>query len=142
VDCTRHPEPHKVWPVRVTSHAFGPNRPCRDLYLSPDHAIHVGDVLIPVKHLLNGSTVAQVQRDSVTYYHVELTRHSVLLAEGLPAESYLDTGDRSNFANGGGPIRLHPDFATREWEANGCAPLVVTGPAFDAARTWLMALAA
>jgi collagen type I/II/III/V/XI/XXIV/XXVII alpha len=142
VDCTRHPEPHKVWPVRVASHAFGPNRPCRDLYLSPDHAVHVDGVLIPVKHLLNGSTVAQVQRDSVTYYHVELTRHSVLLAEGLPAESYLDTGDRSNFANGAGPIRLHPDFATREWEANGCAPLVVTGPAFDAARTWLMAMAA
>ncbi len=142
VDCTRHPQPHKVWPVRVSAHAFGPNRPCRDLYLSPDHAVHVGDVLIPVKHLLNGSTVAQVQCSAVTYHHVELTRHSVLLAEGLPAESYLDTGDRSNFANCPGPIKLHPDFATREWEANGCAPLVVTGPALDAARRWLMAMAA
>lgn len=98
--------------------------------------------MIPVKHLLNGSTVAQVQCAAVTYHHVELTRHSVLLAEGLPAESYLDTGDRSNFANCPGPIKLHPDFATREWEANGCAPLVVTGPALDAARRWLMAMAA
>jgi collagen type I/II/III/V/XI/XXIV/XXVII alpha len=142
VDCTRHPEPRKVWPLRVTAHAFGPNRPSRDLYLSPDHAIYIGDVLIPVKHLLNGSTVAQVRRDSVTYYHVELPRHSVLLAEGLPAESYLDTGDRLNFADGAGPTRLHPDFSTRQWEANGCAPLVVTGPALDAARRWLMAMAA
>ena len=127
VDCTRHPEPRKVWPLRVTAHAFGPNRPSRDLYLSPDHAIYIGDVLIPVKHLLNGSTVAQVARGLATYYHVELPRHSVLLAEGLPAESYLDTGDRFNFADGAGSQRgCNPDFSTRQWEANGCAPLVVT----------------
>ena len=41
----------------------------------------------PVKHLINGVTVAQVPVDEVTYYHVELPRHSVLLAQGLPAES-------------------------------------------------------
>jgi len=51
--------------------------------------------------------------DEVTYYHVELDDHDLLLAEGLPVESYLDTGDRSNFENGGGPIALHPDFSTR-----------------------------
>ncbi len=78
----------------------------------------------------------------MTYYHVELPAHGVLLAEGLPAESYLDTGDRTNFANGGGPIALHPDFASRVWEAEGCAPLVVTGPVLDATRRWVNALSA
>jgi uncharacterized repeat protein (TIGR03803 family) len=136
VDCARHPEPHKVWPVRVSAHAFGANRPCRDLYLSPDHAVYVGDALIPVKHLVNGTSIRQVPRDEVTYHHVELPRHSVLLAEGLAAESYLDTGDRSNFANNAGPVALYPDFASRAWDAAGCAPLVVTGPALDAARRW------
>ncbi len=29
-----------------------------------------------------------------SYYHVELPHHDVLLAQGLPAESYLDTGNR------------------------------------------------
>ncbi|HEY6433582.1 MAG TPA: Hint domain-containing protein, partial [Acetobacteraceae bacterium] len=61
------------------------------------------------------------------YFHVELERHAVLLAEGLAAESYLDTGDRSSFSNGGGAVRLYPDFASLRWEAQGCAPLVVTG---------------
>ena len=134
VDCARHPKPRQVWPVRVASGAFGPGRPHTDLYLSPDHAIYVNAVLIPVKHLVNGSTIAQVPVDQATYYHIELPRHDVLLAQGLPAESYLDTGDRANFANGGGPVRLFPDFSARVWEAHGCAPPVVTGPALEAAR--------
>jgi hypothetical protein len=70
----------------------------------------------------------------VTYFHVELARHDVLLAEGLPAESYLETGQRANYANGGTVVRQFPDFAARAWDALGCAPLVVTGPALDAAR--------
>lgn len=49
VDCARQPEPHKVRPVRVSAHAFGEGRPCRDLWLSPDHALYVDGVLIPVK---------------------------------------------------------------------------------------------
>ena len=141
VDCARHPAPRKVWPVRVSAGAFGPCRPQRDLWLSPDHALFVNDVLIPVKHLINGTTIAQVAVEEITYYHVELPQHAVILAEGLPAESYLDTGDRKNFANGGGPIKLYPDFSTRTWEAEGCAPLVVTGPQLEAARQWVNGLA-
>jgi T5SS/PEP-CTERM-associated repeat protein len=141
VDCARHPEPHKVWPVRVAAHAFGPNRPERHVYLSPDHGLYIDNMLIPVKHLINGTSIAQVQRDTVTYHHIELPQHAVLLAEGLPAESYLDTGDRPNFANSSGPSALYPDFASRVWEAKGCAPVVVTGPAVEAARRWIDSLA-
>ena len=142
VQCARHPQPERVWPVRIAAGAFGANRPYRDLWLSPDHAVFIGDVLIPVKRLINGTSIAQVPVDEVTYYHVELPRHAVILAEGLPAESYLDTGDRSNFANGGGgPIALYPDFSSRIWDAEGCAPLVITGPQLNAARRWVNGLA-
>jgi len=134
VDCARHPDPRKVWPVRVAAGAIGPGQPHTDLYLSPDHAIYIDDVLIPVKRLINGSTVAQVPVDQVAYYHVELPRHDVLLAQGLPAESYLDTGGRCNFANGGVPVRLHADFSVQMWEACGYAPLIVAGEALDNAR--------
>jgi T5SS/PEP-CTERM-associated repeat protein len=142
IDCARHPDPRKVWPVRIAAGAFGPNRPCRDLFLSPDHAVHLASVLIPIKHLINRTTIAQMPRDTVTYYHIELPEHSVLLAENLPAESYLDIGDRSQFANGGGAITLHPDFSARVWEARGCLPLIVTGPELDGVRRWINALAA
>jgi collagen type I alpha len=134
VDCARHPDPKKVWPVRVSAGAFGPARPHTDLFLSSDHAVYIEDVLIPIKHLINGTTIVQVPTQRVTYHHIELAQHDVLLAEGLPAESFLDMRDGSNYANRPGPVRLYPDFSARMWEAFGCARLVVTGPEFSAAR--------
>jgi hypothetical protein len=139
VDCRRHSEPAKVWPVRVSAHAFGPRTPGRDLLLSPDHAVFVDNVLIPIKHLINGKTIVQEKWEAVTYYHVELAEHDVLLAEGLPAESYLENSDRSVFDNAGGVIALYPDFGVRRWEAFGCAPLVLTGATLDAVATRLNA---
>jgi hypothetical protein len=87
-----------------------------------------------VRFLVNGTTIAQLKVERVTYYHVELPRHDVLLAQGLEVESYLDVKDRSDFANGPGPVKLYPDFSTRMWEAYGCAPLVAVGPELDTAR--------
>ena len=143
VNCRAHPRPEKVWPVVVSAGAFGPGLPVRDLVMSPDHAVYVNAVLIPVKLLANGTTIQQVPADTVTYYHVELPAHDVLLAEGLPAKSYLDVDDRSSFTNGGGPVALHPDFAARRWElrweAEACAPFYVVGPAVEAARAMLAA---
>jgi hypothetical protein len=139
INCSRHRDPRKVWPVRVRAGAFAPGAngeslPGRDLWLSPDHAVFVNDVLIPVRHLINGITIEQVPRDRVTYYHIELDHHDIVLAEGLPAESYLDTGDRLKFANGGGLVTLHPEFSVRVWEALGCAPLIVTGHELETTR--------
>jgi hypothetical protein len=127
--------------VRVAAGAFGENVPVRDLYLSPDHAVFVNDVLVPVKLLVNGTSIAQTKRDHVRYFHVELQRHDMILAEGLAVESYLDTGDRANFGRSGETIRLFPDFATRlapvttlVWETRGAAPLVMAGEQLTAAR--------
>ncbi len=47
---------------------------------------------------------------SVTYWHVELDAHDILLAEGLPAESYLDWGDRPFFTEGSDHALHNPDF--------------------------------
>jgi hypothetical protein len=142
IDCARHPHPRKVWPVRVAAGAFGPGRPHTDLFLSPDHAIYLNEVLIPIKHLINGTSIAQIPTDHVTYYHIELPRHDVLLAEGLPAESFLDLRDGAHYADRPGPTRLYPDFAARMWEAFGCARLIVTGPELTAARALVVLHAA
>jgi hypothetical protein len=134
VDCRSHPKPDEVWPVRIRRDTFGVGVPCRDLFLSPDHAIFAEAVLIPIKYLINGDTIRQVKRKSVTYFHLELPAHDVLLADGLAAESYLDTGDRRGFANGGRVVSLFPSFSSLTREAYGYAPLVVTGPPLDAVR--------
>ncbi len=104
--------------------AFAEDVTSRDRWLSPDQAVFVDAVLIPVKHLINGTTIVQEPVDEVTYYHVELDRHDVLLAEDLPAESYLDTGNRALFANGGDAVVLHPTFEVpKTWSGDAAAPL-------------------
>ncbi|MCX7382164.1 MAG: Hint domain-containing protein [Alphaproteobacteria bacterium] len=142
VDCTRHPQPTEVRPVRVIAGAFGPGMPLADLLLSPDHAVHADGVLIPVRYLLNGRSVRQEAASLVTYYHIELPAHDVLLAEGLPCESYLDTGNRSAFANGGPAMQLHPDLASGIWSTRACAPMAIGGPVVTEVRRRLLARAA
>jgi hypothetical protein len=141
VDCRRHPSPRDVWPVRVAAGAFAPGRPRRDLKLSPDHALFIDGVLIPVRYLVNGATIRREKVASVEYWHVELPRHAVLLAEGLPAESYLDTGNRHAFANGGETVMAHPvfdrDATLAIWARDACARLALDGPKVARARARL-----
>jgi hypothetical protein len=137
IDCRRHEKPEYVWPVRVRAGAFGAGLPRRDLWLSPDHAVFVAGVLIPVKYLTNGTSIDQVPVAGITYCHLELPRHAIVLAEGLPAESWLDIGGRPD---SGDAIRLLPDFLAPRpnpamlWEARGCAPLIVAGQKLAEAR--------
>ena len=133
IDCGAHPDPRAVWPVRVRAGAFGPSTPSRDLLLSPDHAVFAGGALIPVRYLIDGDAIAQVEREAISYWHVELDAHDAILAEGLSCESYLDTGQRAAFA-GGAVTALHPDFSSLERDGKGFAPLVVSGPALEAVR--------
>lgn len=129
IDLTAHPRPETVAPVRIQRGAFADAMPHTDLLLSPDHAVFANGKLICVRQLVNGTTIRQEQDwTSVEYFHVELDTHAILLAEGLPAESYLDTGNRGFFANSNEPLVLHPDltdetdYPTRE--AGSCAPFV------------------
>ena len=136
----RHPRPWDIDPVRIAPNAFAENQPRECLSLSPDHAVFVDGVLVPIRLLLNGGSIAQHPVASITYHHIELERHAVLLAEGLPCESYLDTGNRT--ALGPGPVMaLHPDFARCIWDTQACAELLLKGPRLADIRRRLLARA-
>lgn len=146
VDCRRHPRPERVLPIRIAAGAFAPDVPSNDLLLSPNHAIYIGDVLIPAYCLRNDVTVMQLDRDRIDYFHLELPDHDVVLAEGLPVETYLECGNRHSFANGGGSTMLFAEFdgdhvAGDTWELSGYAQLVLRGAEVEAARTRLAARA-
>ncbi|MGI4794583.1 MAG: Hint domain-containing protein [Janthinobacterium lividum] len=133
VDCRRHPTPEQVRPVRVRAHSFGEGLPARDLVLSPEHALFLDGHLVPVHALVDGVSVVQEAWERVTYHHVELDRHDVLLAEGLAAESYLDTGNRAQFANA--PlVDMHPAVGAGRMAVQACAPLLLAGPRLEALR--------
>jgi hypothetical protein len=89
--------------------------PRRDLYLTHGHAIHFDGVLIPVEHLVNHRSILWDNTARVVeYYHLELDDHEVLFAEGAPAESYYDAGNRARFHSerpGSGAGDARPTFA-------------------------------
>ena len=81
-----------VAPIKVCRSALAPNVPHRDLYLSPSHALYLDGVLVCVGGLVNDRSIvrcAKGELDQVSYFHLELEGHHVILAEGAPAKSLL-----------------------------------------------------
>jgi hypothetical protein len=84
------------------------------------------DVLIPVEFLVNHRSILWDDRaQEVALYHVELASHDVLVANGAPAESYRDDGNRWLFRNANSGWGLPPRAA--------CAPVLTGGSVVDAA---------
>jgi len=89
--------------VRIAAGALGEGLPRRDLVLTGDHALLLEGVLVNAGALVNGTTIARVPRGALpsrfTVYHVETAAHDIILAEGVPAETYMDAKGRARFDN-------------------------------------------
>jgi hypothetical protein len=97
-------DPREINPICITAGALGDNVPARDLWVSGDHAIGIDGYLVNAGALVNGSTiyqVAQMPMDGFVYYHIETDAHELLLADGCPAESFLDYAAEDAFENSG-----------------------------------------
>ena len=104
-------DPLRVLPIRIKCGALGDNIPCRDLLVSPDHALLVDGVLIQAAALVNGISIAREVDVPPTfiYYHLELDDHSLVLAENTPAETFIDNIDRAAFDNWHEYEALYPE---------------------------------
>ena len=97
-----------------------------------------GGYLVPIMCLINGTTIERVAVDEVTYWHIEIDEHDILLAEGLPAESYIDLGSRPWFAGASGEL-YNPDMALPDMPGR-CRPVAIEGPVVEAERRRLDAV--
>jgi hypothetical protein len=92
-----------VMPIRVAAFAFDDHSPRSDLYLSPLHCVFFNEALIPVKYLVNGTSIAPgapSDMSAIEYYHVDVDTHEVLYAEGALVESFFDgESQREYFSN-------------------------------------------
>lgn len=91
--------PEKELPILIARDALAPGRPVRDLVVSPQHKVllsagtapraPLSGSLAPAKGLTGLPGVRQMKgKREVTYYHVLLDRHAILISEGLPTESF------------------------------------------------------
>jgi O-antigen biosynthesis protein len=95
---------------------------------------------VPAKLLVNGNTIKQLDHiESLETFHIELSTHDILLAEGTLAESYAETNNRSKFHNAQEFVALYPDDKALSFQF--CAPRIEEGsPELARIRTRLFSV--
>jgi hypothetical protein len=112
-------------PVIVRKGALAENVPNQDLHVTKAHSLYIDDVLIPAEFLVNHRTILWDDRgQEVEIYHIELDSHDVILANGTPAETYRDDGNRWLFQNANSGWGLPPQ--------EPYVPVLTGGPVVDA----------
>jgi len=140
---TRDDGPQEIqWISQTTLRATGSYAPVvikkgvlhneNDLIVSPDHRLFVyqrqdrlgagrSEVLVKVRHLINGDTVYQQNDGYVDYFQLLFENHQIIYAEGIAAESLLiDPRTRAALPEGVNPSgaghahRPHLDYEIQE----------------------------
>jgi hypothetical protein len=92
-----------IQPVRIRVGALGNDLPLKDLCVTADHGIVIDGYMVNAAVLVNGDTIDFVPMDELPYafqvYHVETEDHDVVLANGVPSETFVDAATRTHFDN-------------------------------------------
>ncbi len=93
----------RLMPVRFTAGSLGDGLPHFDLTVTADHAMLVEGILCNASALVNGATITRVplaeMGERFTVYHIETENHEIVLANGAPAETFIDNVSRRVFDN-------------------------------------------
>ena len=89
------------YPVCIQPGALGDGMPSRHLLVSPAHALAIDGILAEARALVNGKTITRATGvpEKFRYFHIELESHELVLANGVPAETYIDNVAATVFDN-------------------------------------------
>ncbi|WP_215755328.1 Hint domain-containing protein [Acetobacter sp. P5B1] len=112
------------YPVRILKNAIAEGVPYKDMLITPEHCLFFYGRFVPARMLVNGSSIFyDTSITSYDYFHVETEEHSVLRADGMLTESYLDTGNRRTFRQDGSVLSL--GAGRQDWATDAAVPLCV-----------------
>ncbi|WP_124297711.1 Hint domain-containing protein [Acetobacter pasteurianus] len=118
------PDDEAGYPVRILKNAIADGVPYKDMLITAEHCLFFKNRFVPVRMLVNGMSIYYDKSLlSYDYYHLETEQHSVITADGMLTESYLDTGNRSSFRQEGKVATLRG--TVKNWKDNAAAPLGV-----------------
>lgn len=101
-------------PVCIPQNALANGIPSQDLFLSPQHRVLIrsvvaermfdaAEIFTAAKRLIGVNGIhAKTPAESVTYYHLLLDHHEIILANGAPVESLLIAPQSAAALNAGG----------------------------------------
>ncbi len=117
---THLPDDEGGYPVCILKDAISENIPYQDTYVTPEHCLFIDGKFIPVRMLVNNHSIYYDHSQKMyRYYHIETGEHSVITANGMLTESYLNTRDTIKDIENN-VIRL-----PKNWVNDAAAPLNV-----------------
>ena len=110
----------------------------RDMLVSPQHRMmldgwrvemHCGadEVLAPAKALTNDHNIRRVEGGTVTYVHIAFDSHQIVIAEGIPSESFFPGAEALNALDQAARneiLTLFPEWACPHLRPEAARPVV------------------
>jgi len=101
------PDDQAGYPVRILKDAIADGVPFKDMLITAEHCLFFDGKFVPARMLVNGRSIFfDKSITSYDYYHIETEDHSVIMADGMLTESYLDTGNRRAFNQKGNVLSI------------------------------------
>ncbi|MBS1054873.1 Hint domain-containing protein [Gluconobacter kondonii] len=97
------------YPVRILRGAIADGVPSKDMLITAEHCLFLNGKFIPSRMLVNKRSIFYDKSiTSYDYYHIETQQHSVIMADGMLTESYLNTANHRSFYEEGNVISFIP----------------------------------
>ena len=120
------PDDEAGYPVRILKNAIANGVPYKDMLVTAEHCLFFDGKFVPARMMVNGRSIF-FDRDLMQFdiYHIETEEHSVITADGMLSETFLNTNNHETFRQSSKIVSLRPPRHLT-WDDDAAAPLGVS----------------